>query len=155
MSVPKKKAKKKSSDLCTKGGERRRFLKTQEAVLHSEEGGRRKTGDKGHETEGDCWRICVHLNPEREKVTDSHRNFQLFFFFFFFRLTDHTSVRYALPLHIHPLGLWQHCERCFKEPQCGGGGDGWRRRVGAFSHPRVKYQLCEHTHCAYLLAYAH
>lgn len=65
----------------------------------------------GHEKEGDCWRICVHLNPEREKVTDSHRNFQLF-------LTDHTS---ALPLPA-PLGLWEHCERCFKSPSDGGWG---------------------------------
>lgn len=77
----KAKQEKKSSDLCTKGGMRgERSLKTQEAVLHSEGG---KTWDEGHETEGDCWRICVHLNPEREKVTDS-RNFLLLFLFFFF-----------------------------------------------------------------------
>ena len=118
VSAKRKQNRKKSSDLCTKeeegrgvGGER--FLKTQEVVLHSEGG---KLGTRGHETEGDCWRICVHLNPEREKVTDSHRNFLLFIFYF---LTDHTSVRYApLPSSsAAPLGLWQHCERRFKSPR--------------------------------------
>lgn len=24
----------------------------------------------GEDTQGDCWRICVHLNPERERETD-------------------------------------------------------------------------------------
>lgn len=120
----------------------------------------RKTWEEGHETEGDCWRICVHLNPEREKVTDSHRNsFQLFFSFFF--LTDHTSVRCAPPPLPPPSfqphwGSGSSVKDALRAPEWW-----WWRRVGqglgAFSHPRVKYQLwlCEHTHCAYLLAYAH
>lgn len=43
------------------------------------------------------------------------------FCFFKFLLTDHPSVRVALPLPA-ALGLWQHCERCFKSPRVVAGG---------------------------------
>lgn len=29
--------------------------------------GRKTSGGEGQDTRGDCWRICVHLNPERER----------------------------------------------------------------------------------------
>lgn len=107
----KRKQKKKKFRPVHKGGGTRgeRLLKTQEAVLHSEGG---KLGTRGHETEGDCWRICVHLNPEREKVTDSHRNFLLFIIYFFDR-------PHQCPLCPHPSSqqLWQHFERRFKSPR--------------------------------------
>lgn len=116
MSVPKKKLnrKRKKVQTCAQMGTEGRafililffFFKRRCFTFWGQ-----NTWDEGDETEGDCWRICVHLNPEREKVTDSHRNFQLFSF-----LTDHISVFYALPLQA-PLGLWQHCERCFKSPR--------------------------------------
>lgn len=154
-----KKKKKKKVQTCAQRGKMRGERFSKNAGGCSTFWGR-KTRDDGHKTEGDCWRICVHLNPEREKVTNSHRNFLLFFSFFFF-LTDHTSVCYALPLPT-PLELWMHCERCFKSPRVVvvvvvSVEDGEGGRWGAFSHPRVKYQLwlCEHTHCAFLLANAH
>lgn len=37
----------------------------------------RRVLDGEHETESDCWRICVHLNPERKGD-----QFDSFFFFF-------------------------------------------------------------------------
>lgn len=75
---------------------------------------RRKTRDEGHETEGDCWRICVHLNPERENVTNSHHYFLLL-------STDHTSVRYALPPAAAPE-LQRRRERRPKTSRSGYGG---------------------------------
>lgn len=101
------------------------------------------------DTEGDCWRICVHLNPEREKVTD----FLIFCFFLFF-LFDRPHQCPLCPPPRSPTEALAALWKMLLEPQTGGSG-GWRG--GAFSHPRVKYQLwlCEHTHCAYPLAYAH
>lgn len=108
----KKNWKKKFRPVHKRGGTRgERFLKTQEAVSTF---GRRKTRDEGHETEGDCWRICVHLNPERENVTNSHHYFLLL-------STDHTSVRYALPLPATPE-LWRRRERRPTSPRRGYGG---------------------------------
>lgn len=54
------KKKKKGPDLCTKDGGVREGGRVyiEESVGHSEDG--------EHETESDCWRICVHLNPERK-----------------------------------------------------------------------------------------
>lgn len=150
MSVPKesKTGKKKKVQTCAQrgkmGGER--FLKTQEAVLHSEGGKLGMMDTRQRATAGGY--VCIWTLREKKWPI-----LTIIFCCFYLFLTDHTSVRYALPLQT-PLELWMHCERRFKSPRVvvvsveGG---------GAFSHPRVKYQLwlCEHTHCAYLLANAH
>lgn len=96
--------------------------------------------DGGHETEGNCWRICVHLNPEREKLTNS-------ILCFFFVMTDHTSARYAPSQPQEALAALPKSSRAVVAV----GGPGMH------SNTREQNQtwLCEHIHCAYLLSCAH
>lgn len=77
-------------------------------------------------------------------------NFLLLFYFF--------DRPHQYPLFPHPslphCGSVSTVKDAIRAPEWW-----WRwagRGGGAFSHPRVKYQLwlCEHTNCAYLLAYA-
>lgn len=104
---------------------------------------------------GDCWRICVHLNPEREKVTNS--SFCHFSCFSFLSMTDHASVRHDNPPltpSSHSPGpppCWWGSVKVATETRSGGSaGRRGGEEMAAFSHPRVKCQLwlCEHTHCA-------
>lgn len=74
---------KKSSDLCTKGSKGRAVSKNkkrkkmQEAVLHCQ-GGKLGMRDKRQRATAGGY-VCI-LNPEREKVTNSHHNFLLLLF---------------------------------------------------------------------------
>lgn len=144
-----KQKKKKSSDLCTKGGTRgERFLKSQEAVLHS---GGRKLGTRDtrqRATAGGY--VCIWTLREKKWPILTVIFCFCFFFFSFFWQTTPVS---AMPSPSQPhWGSGSTVKDALRAP-------GWWCwwRVGAFSHPWVKYQLwlCEHTHCAYLLAYAH
>lgn len=138
----KNRKKKRSSDLCTNEGKEGRAVSKNAGGCSTFWG--RKTWDEGHETEGDCWRICVHLNPEREKVTNSHHNFLLF--------CRQTTPVSATPSPYQPH--WSSSGAVKDDSRA----PGVVMMAGQVSHPRVKYQLLrrEHAHCAYLIAtYTH
>lgn len=157
MSVPKESEtggkKKKSSDLCTKGGTRgERFLKTQEAVLHCE-GGKLGTRDTRQRATARGY-VCIWTLREKKW---SILTVIFCFFFFSFSFFWQTTPVSAVPSPTQPhWGSGSSVKDALRASEwrwwwwwVGWGG-------GAFSHPRVKYQLwlCEHTHCAYPLAYA-
>lgn len=66
-----------------------------EGSINEESVGRSE--DRDQETESDCWRICVHLNPERKG--------DQFDSFFCVNLSDHNSVHCPLPAPLRPRRL--------------------------------------------------
>lgn len=134
-----KQKKKKEVQTCaqTRGGTRgERFLKTQEAVLHSEGGklGMRDTRQRA--TAGGY--VCIWTLREKTWPT-------LTIIFCFCRQTTPVS---AMPSPQQPLRSSSGAEKdAPRAPKVA-------TVAGQVSHPRVKYQLlrCEHAHCAYPIA---
>lgn len=116
VSAKRKQNRIKSQTCAQKGGTRGEAVSKNKAVLHSEG---RKTWDKRHDRGRLLEDMCA-FEPWESKSDRFSPSFSAVFFF----LTDHTSVRYVLPLPV-PLGLWQQWKRCFKSLKMWGGGAGW------------------------------